>query len=167
MGEKVDGFYRWKSMPSVTEFLVPSMTPAMGELLFTMKTIVASQRERLLVVLFTRHIVGLMDALDRIFFDEVFSFLSFINLSRNFRFKIYFLIIFFCVVSQVILSNAFSTGGAAQVKYDIVSNFAVSLNRMTQLPNAGLARYVSISSLYCFPNVKLHFECSNAVGNCS
>ena len=58
-------------MPSVTEFLVSSMTPAMGELLYLLKTIMASQRDRLFAVLYTRYVSGLMEVLDRLLLEEV------------------------------------------------------------------------------------------------
>ncbi|OQV22220.1 RAD50-interacting protein 1 [Hypsibius exemplaris] len=100
----------WKSMPAVTEFLVASMTPAMGELLYVTKTLISSQRDRLLTSLFTRYTNTLMQALDQILLEEV------------------------------IYDNTFSTGGASQVKFDIVNNFAVVLGRLVHLPHAGLSR---------------------------
>ncbi|XP_055330478.1 RAD50-interacting protein 1-like [Paramacrobiotus metropolitanus] len=107
----------WKTTGGVMEYVVPSLTPVIGELIYSMKTILSAHKERLLTVLYENFVREMMTSLDFLIFNEV------------------------------IMKNSFSPGGAGQLKFDIMHNLLVALQRLTNLPNAGLTKTVESCSV--------------------
>ncbi|GAU99906.1 hypothetical protein RvY_10841 [Ramazzottius varieornatus] len=107
----------WKSMPSSTEYLVLQMTPGMAELLYTTRTILAAQKGRLFTVLASRYFVDVMHEMDELIYQNV------------------------------MLKNSFSTGGASQLKFDLLNNFGTVIGRLTGLSNGGITRSVEACSI--------------------
>ena len=64
---------RWHTMPAMAEFLSPSLSPFLAELLSEWRVIVGAQKQRLFDTLFERYVTELMLGLDEMFYNSVRS----------------------------------------------------------------------------------------------